>query len=570
MGAVFSDLLPRRPRLPGLAALRDWRQHLRGDVVAGTAVAAYLVPQCLAYAGLAGLEPVRGLWAALAALVVYALLGSSRLLSVGPESASALLVGAAVATLVDRGLEPDDAAAALALAVAGVSVVAWFARLGFLADLLSKPVLVGYLAGVAVTMVVSQLPNVTGIDTDEDGTVPRFLDVMRNLDDLEPAPLLVAAGVVLVLVVARRFPRVPGPLVAILLATVVTAVFDLEEHDVAVLGDVPQGLPPLGLPHIPGDMWGAVVIAALGIAVVAFSGNVLTGRAFVHERDERLDPDQEWLALAGANAAVGVSGGFPVSSSDSRTALAQTAGASTQLTSLVAAACLAAVLVVLAPGLERFPLAALGGLVIYAGASLLDVPEMRRVFAFRHSEALIMAAAAAGVILFDLLVGVGVAVALSVADLLRRVARAHDAIQGLVPGVAGMHDVDDYPEAETVPGLVVYRYDAPLFFANAEDVHLRVLRAVEEAEEPVEWVVLNMEANVEIDLTATDMLEELRSELADRGIVLAFARVKHDLEVYLDRVGLLEAIGRDHVFHTLPTAVEGFHRRHGDHDGDVT
>jgi MFS superfamily sulfate permease-like transporter len=308
-------------------------------------------------------------------------------------------------------------------------------------------------------------------------------------------------------------------------------------------------------------VWPAAFAAAAGVTVIAFSGNVLTGRAFARRADHRIDADQELLALAGANVAAGVAGGFPVSSSESRTALAATAGASSQLASIVAAVSVALVLVVAAPLLEAFPLAALAGLVIYAAIQLIDIDQIRRVVAFRRSEAVLMAAAFIGVVVFDLLIGIGIAVGLSVADLFRRVARAHDAVQGSVPGLAGLHDVDDYPEATTVPGLVVYRYDAPLFFANAQNFHDRVLGAVAGEQAPVDWLVLNMEANVEIDLTAADMLEDLRSELAARGISLALARVKQDLYVYLERTGVVARIGDDRIFPTLPTAVDAFRRR---------
>jgi high affinity sulfate transporter 1 len=553
-------LLPRRPRLPGLRAIAGWRSTGRGDVIAGFAVAAYLIPQCLAYAQLAGVEPVRGLWTALPALAIYAIAGSSRLLSVGPESASALLVGSAVAALSARGdLDPADAAGALALAVAGVAFVAWLARLGFLADLLSKPVLIGYLAGVAVTMTISQLPNLTGIDTARTAALPRLADVVRSLGDARAGPLLLGGMVVVILLTLQRWTKLPGPLLVIVAATVATSAFDLERHGVATLGHVPVGLPPLTIPSVPAYLWPAVFGTAIGVAMVAFSGNVLTARAFTRGRDDRVDADQELFALAAANVAVGLGGGFPVSSSESRTALADAAGSRSQLTSLAAAACVALVLGVAAPLLEAIPLAALAGLVVYAGGRLVALGQARRVISFRRSEGVIMVTAFAGVVGFGLLVGVGVAVALSVGDLLRRVARAHDAIQGTVPGLAGMHDIDDYPSATTIPGLIVYRYDAPLFFANAEDVRARVLAAVNESASPVEWIILNMEANVEIDLTAADMLEDLQEELEARGIVLGMARVKHDLAIYLDRVGLLDRIGRDHVFPTLPTAVEGFH-----------
>jgi sulfate permease, SulP family len=553
---------PPRPRVPGLAALRSWRTTGRGDLIAGVAVAAYLVPQCLAYARLADLSPVTGLWAALPALVAYAFLGTSRLLSVGPESASALLVGAAVTTLTRSGdLDRATAAAAIALAVGAIAVLAWVARLGFLADLLSKPVLIGYLAGVAVTMVISQLPNLTGIAAPHRDTLGRALDVARGIDGVDAAPLVMGIGIVAALFVLQRWPRVPGTLLVVLVATAVTSVFDLGSQGVRTIGTVPEGLPSVAFPSVPAGLWPEVFAAAVGITIVAFSGNVLTGRAFARKRSDRIDADQELLALGGANAVAGLVGGFAVSSSDSRTALSDAAGARTQLASLAAAASVAVVLLVAAPLLEQFPLAALAGLVVYAGVRLVDVPEIRRVFAFRRSEAVLMAAAFVGVAVFGLLIGVGVAVGLSVADLLRRVARAHDAVQGSVPGLAGLHDVDDYPEATTMPGLVVYRYDAPLFFANADDFRTRVLAAVDEEAPAVEWVVLNMEANVEVDLTATDMLEDLRSELASRGIVLALARVKQDLALYLERTGFLGRIGDDHVFPTLPTALDGFRSR---------
>lgn len=548
-----------RPSAPGVGVLRSWRKSGRGDLVAGVAVAAYLVPQCLAYARLAGLEPAAGLWAALPALVVYALLGTSSLLSVGPESASALLVGSTVATLSrSSGVEPAAVAAALAIAVAAIALGAWVARLGFLADLLSKPVLVGYLAGVAVIMIVSQLPNVTGVASAHRDTWRRAAEVVGGLDELRAAPFVLGAAVVGALVVLQRFRRVPGPLFVVLAAAGATAMFDLEAHGVRTVGEVPGGLPSIAFPSIPAHLWPGVFAAAMAVVLVAFSGNVLTGRAFAARTGDRIDANQELLALAAANGAAGLVGGFPVSSSESRTALAAAAGGSSQLSSVGAAACVLLVLLVGESVLESFPLAALGGLVIYAGCRLVDGHEIRRIVRFRRSEAAIMAAAFIGVIAFGLLAGIGLAVALSVADLFRRVARAHDAVQGQVPGLAGLHDIDDYPEAITVPGLVVYRYDAPLCFANADDFRSRVLAAVDAETTPAAWVLLNMEANVEIDLTATDMLEDLRATLAANGITLALARVKHDLEVYLDRTGFLARIGASHVFQTLPTALEGF------------
>ncbi len=546
---------------PGLS-LRVWNAAGRADALAGIVVAAYLVPQCLAYARVAGLEPVTGLWAAFPGLAVYAVLGTSRVLSMGPESACAVLVASSVAALAGPGAEPAELAAALAVAVGAICLVGWLIRLGFLADLLSKPVLVGYLGGVAATMIVSQLPTLTGVSSDRRDTLGRVADVVSGLDGARVLPLVMGSTVVAALVLLQRFRRLPGPLLVVLVATVVTAVFGLEDHGIATVGRVPGGLPRPDFPSIPADVWPLVFTHAVAIAVVAFSGNILTGRAFRRHGPERIDADQELLALGGANALVGALGGFPVSSSDSRSALSLASGGSSQLTSLMAAVAVIIVLLVGGPLLESFPQAALGGLIVYAGARLMDLPEIRRVIAFRRSEAVIMTVAFVGVVLYDLLIGIAVAVALSVADLFRRIARAHDAVQGQVPGLAGLHDVDDYPQAVTVPGLVVYRYDAPLCFANAEDFRVRVLGAVAAEPEPVEWVVLNMEANVEIDLTAMIMLEELRAELSERDIVLALTRVKQDLALYLVRAGLTERIGADRVYPTLPTALEGFrHRR---------
>jgi high affinity sulfate transporter 1 len=532
--------------------------------MAGLAVAAYLVPQCMAYARLAGLAPIIGLWAALGALVIYALLGTSSRLSVGPESASALLVGSAIATI---GADVDPAerpaiAAALAMAVAAIAVLAWATHLGFLADLLSRPVLVGYMAGVAVVMIVSQLPQVMGISSSARDTLPRAADVIAGITDVRAAPFLVGASVVAALGLLQPFRRLPGPLLVVLGATAAAAIFNLDERGVATVGDVPRGLPPFGLPGVPAHLWPGVLAAAAGISIVVFTDNILTARAFARRGGDRIDANQELLALGGANAAASLLGGFPVSSSGSRTALADGAGGRTQLTSIVAAAVVLAVLLLGGAVLESFPRAALGGLIIYAAVRLVDLPEIRRIARFRRTEAALVAVACAGVIVFGVLAGIAIAVALSVAELFARIARAHDAVQGQVPGVAGLHDVDDYHEARTVPGLVVYRYDAPLCFANAENFRSRVMEAVDHETEPVEWVVLNMEANVEIDLTAVDMLEGLRADLVADGVVPALARVKHDLAVYLDRAGFTERVGADHIFPTLPTAVDAFHHRH--------
>ncbi|MCL8013063.1 SulP family inorganic anion transporter [Streptomyces sp. AS02] len=559
--------VPRWRRLvPGGVALLGYRRAwLRGDLLAGVTVAAYLVPQTMAYAGVAGLPPVAGLWAILPALGLYALFGSSRLLSVGPESTTALMTATVVAPLAAG--DPDryaTLAVTLAVTVGLLCLVARAVRLGFVADLLSRPVLIGYMAGVALIMMVDQLPKLTGVDTTGTKFFPQLWSFIQNLADFHTATVVLSAAVLtLLFTVARYVPAVPGPLLAVVLGTLAVVVFDLDDrYGVTVIGEVPSGLPGLAWPD-----WTEVprlVLPALGVLLVAYTDFILTARAFTGRADAdgpALDANQEFLALGAANLGAGALHGFPVSSSASRTALADSAGARSQAYSLVAGAVVLAVLLFLSPLLSRTPSAVLGALVVYAAVRMIDLAGFRRLASFRHRELLLALGCLAGVLALDILYGVLVAVGLSVAELLTRVARPHDAVQGVVPGVAGMHDIDDYPEARTIPGLLVYRYDSPLFFANAEDFRRRALAAVDEVDEqtgPVRWFVLNTEANVEVDITALDALDELRRELTDRGIVFALARVKQDLLEELRAYGLTDAVGPDLVFPTLPTAVAAY------------
>ncbi len=549
---------------PGLGTLLGYRRSwLKGDLLAGVTVAAYLVPQVMAYAGVAGLPPVAGLWAILPALALYAVFGSSRLLSVGPESTTALMTATVVAPLAAG--DPDRyaaLAAALALTVGLLCLVAWAVRLGFLADLLSRPVLIGYLAGVALIMIVDQLPKLTGVDTTGSAFFAQLWSFVRHLTQVHGATLLFGAVTLAFLFAVARFLRmVPGPLLAVVLGTAAVAVFDLDDrYGIKVIGEVPSGLPGLAVPDL--TELAHLVLPALGVLLVGYTDFILTARAFtVDSSDDKgpgLDPNQEFLALGAANLGASALHGFPVSSSASRTALAASAGARSQAYALVAGAAVLAVLLFLSPLLTRTPSAVLGALVVYAAVRMIDLAGFRRLASFRRRELLLALGCLAGVLTLDILYGVIVAVGLSVAELLVRVARPHDAVQGVVPGVAGMHDIDDYPQAHTIPGLLVYRYDSPLFFANAEDFRRRALAAVDEQEDAVRWFVLNTEANVEVDITALDAVDALRLELTRRGIVFALARVKQDLMDDLDAYGLTKSVGADLVFPTLPTAVAAY------------
>jgi SulP family sulfate permease len=543
--------------LPGWARgyQRAW---LRFDVIAGITVTAYLIPQVMAYAELAGLPPVTGLWGSIGALVVYAFLGTSHRLSVGPESTTALMTAAAVGTVAGPGREYASFAVALSLIVGVLCILGRFGGLARLSDLLSRPVLIGYMAGVAGIMVVSQLGKITGISVQADGFVPELWFVLRHLSDAQvPTLLLGSTAAGLMILGAHRWPRAPIALTGMLLSTAVVAAFGLEARGVALIGDIPSALPRLAAPSLSAGGVVSLLLPALGVAFVAYSDNILTARAF-EEPGHPVDPPRELLALGAANLGAGLMQGFPVSSSGSRTAIAAAVGARSQLAGLVTVAATILAVVFLRPVLSAFPSAALGAVVVYAATRLVEIPEFRRFAAFRGSEFLLAVGTTLAVLVVGVLEGILVAIALSLADVLRRVSRPHDAVQGFVPDLAGMHDVDDYPQATRLPGLMVYRYDSPLFFANAADFKHRALRSIAESPEPVRWFVLNAEANVEVDITASDVLEELRGELAARGIVFAMARVKQDLAGELAPTGLLDRVGRDLVFPTLPTAVAAY------------
>ncbi|WP_103381613.1 SulP family inorganic anion transporter [Pseudonocardia dioxanivorans] len=549
---------------PGLQALRRKdADALRGDLVGGLTVAAYLVPQVMAYAVLAGLPPVTGLWAAVGALVLYPFLGTSRLLSVGPESTTAILTAVAVGPLAAGDPARYAAlAAGLALAVSVVCALGRLARLGFLADLLSRPVLVGYMAGIAVIMIVGQLGPLTGVQVDGDGPLGELRSLVTGLGGTHlPTLVLSLATLTLLFVGARVAPRLPIPLITVLLAAAAITLLGPTATGIATVGPVPAGLPVPGPPRLGLTDYTSLIGPALGVSVVAFTDVVLTGRAFTGRSHDAPDPDRELLALAGTNIASGMLAGFPVSSSGSRTALAKATGARTQLHSLVALVVVVTVLLVGGDVLQALPRAALGALVVYAAVQLVYVAEFRRIAAFRRSELLLSLATVAAVLGLGVLYGVLVAVGLSVLDLVRRIARPHVAALGFAPGVAGMHDLSDLPGTQPVPGLVVHRYDAPLFFANAEDFRRSVHRAVAEAAEtaPVRWVVLDLEAVTELDLTAADALIAVARELAEDGIVLAAARAKRELVADLEAGAVLEAVDAARLYPTIPTAVAAFH-----------
>jgi high affinity sulfate transporter 1 len=550
--------------LPGLKQLLSYQTSwLRGDLLAGITVAAYLIPQCMAYGELAGVEPVVGLWAILPPMIIYTLLGSSSQLSVGPESTTAVMTAVAISPLVAQGGgNYASLSSLLAVLVGIICLIGYFAKLGFLANLLSKPILVGYMAGVAVIMIAGQLGKISGITIESEKVFGQIAEFFSHINQIHlPTFILAICILVFLLFIQRLWPNAPGPLLAVLLATAAVSIFDLEKQGVAIVGEIPAGLPHFAVPSASLRNLVYLTTAAIGIAIVGYSDNVLTSRAFANRNGYQIDANQELLALGASNLGTGLMQGFPVSSSGSRTAIGDSLGSKTQLFSLVAFVVVILVLLFLRPLLVLFPKAALGAIVIYAAIRLIEIPEFIRLLNFKRSEFRLALITIVGVLATDILVGVGVAVGLSVIDLFARIVRPHDAVLGEIPNLSGLHDIEDWEDAKTIPGLVIYRYDAPLCFANSENFKRRAMQAIESEKDPVEWFILNTEAIVEIDITAADVLEQLRRELASRNITVALARVKQDLYLQLKKAGLVETIGANRIYPTLHTAIEGFQSR---------
>ena len=550
--------------MPGLTRLLSYRREwLRGDVLAGLTVAAYLIPQCMAYGELAGVEPVAGLWAILPPMIIYTIFGSSPQLSVGPESSTAVMTAVAIAPLAAARSDTYISFAALLAIIMGlVCIAGYLARLGFLANLLSKPILIGYMAGIALIMIGGQLGKIGQLEIEADAFLGQLSEFFSKLS-LVHAPTLILGIVILIFLFAfqRRFPNLPIPLITVLLSTVAVAIFNLDQRGVAVVGEIPAGLPHLAIPQMSVQDLSSLIASAVGISLVGYSDNVLTARAFANLNHYKIDANQELLALGLTNLGNGLMQGFPISSSGSRTVLGDSVGSKSQLFSLVAMVAVILVLLFLRPVLALFPKVALGAIVIYAATKLIDVSEFIRLYRFRRSEFILALVTTLAVLMTDILVGVGIAVSLSVIELFSRVAYPHDAVLGQVPDLAGLHDIDDWEDVKTIPGLVIYRYDAPLCFANAENFKQRALEAIEAETTSVEWFVLNMEANVEIDITAIDMLFELSAELASKNITFALARVKQDLYLELERAGFLKHITKEYIYPTLPTAIAAFEQR---------
>lgn len=546
------------------------KRWLRPDLLAALAVWAILVPQALAYASLAGVPAQAGLYAALAALFLYGIFGTSRELNVGPSSAVAALSAVTVAPLAG-----GDAAAFIALTAAaallagGMLLAAGLGRLGFLAEFFARPVLTGFITGLALTVAMSQAPKLFGVAT-EDGNF--FEDTWRlasELDDASLATFVVGAAAIVILVVLRIFlPKVPAGLVVLVAGIGVSAAFDLQAHGVSIVGDVPRGLPSFELPGVGLAQILDLLPGAAGLAILAFAESVGGARFFARKEGYDVDANKELVALGAANLGAGISQGFVVDGSLSRSAVAESAGVKTQLSGLVGAIMMLATLFVLAPLFHDLPNAVLAALVIVAMVGLIDIRELRRLAHLDLRDFGLAMLCLVGVLLFGILAGLLTAVIASLLALVVRAYRPTSAVLGRVPGDSETDDahlfrnVEDNPEYETYPGLVIFRFDTDLFFANADGFRERIRKLVKSGDPPVSEVIVDASAMSYADTTATDMLNELVVEMREKGVQLSFARVKKSLRVILQRAGVEDAVGAQRIHLSLRLAVADYLRRH--------
>jgi len=551
--------------LPGAHVLASYRiSWLRRDVVAGIVLTTLLVPQGMAYAELAGLPPITGLYTTILCLIGYAVFGPSRILVLGPDSSLGPMIAATILPILGSNGSPERAialASILALIVGAIMIVAGIAKLGFVADLLSKPTQIGYMNGLALTILIGQLPKLFGFSVDANGLINETSAFVHGLASGEAVGAAVAIGLaslVLILALGRWLPRIPGVLVAVLVAIAASAVLDLASHGVSLVGTLPQGFPPLTVPSIESVSDLPLLIAgALGIALVALTDTISTASSFAARTGQEIDGNGEMIGIGVANVAASFFQGFPVSTSGSRTAVAEQAGAKTQVTGVVGAAAIVLMLVFAPWLLQNLPQPTLAAVVIAASLSLADLPGTVRLWRQRRVEFLLSITAFLGVALLGVLQGIAIAVALSILNVFRRAWWPYQPTLGRVPGLPGYHDRQQHPNAEELPGLVIFRFDAPLFFANARTFRDQIRRFAATKPRP-NWILIAAEPMTDVDTTAADMLADLDKELNANGTSLVFAELKDPVRTKLERYQLIGPLNPDHFFPTLDAAIDTF------------
>jgi high affinity sulfate transporter 1 len=545
---------------PGLRQLLDYRREwLRFDLVAGVSVAAVAVPTAIAYAQLIGFEPIVGLYVAILPLVAYALFGTSRQLIVNPDAATCAIFAATVLPLAGGDAEAlRSLSMALAVFTGLVCIAAGIFRLGFLADFLAKPILVGYLNGVAISIFLGQIGKVVGFPMHSRGIIQTLIELAGKLHLTHLPTLAVGLTTIAVIMGSKRLaPRAPAPLLATVAAVVLVYGLGLEDRGVAVVGKLAAGLPGLNWPQFDQENLKFLLSGALGVALVSFSSSMVTARSFAARNRYDIDVDREFIALGACQIASGLSQGFAVAGADSRTAVNDAMGGKSQMVGLIAAATMAAVLFFLTEPLRYLPVAALGAVLIVAAIGLFDIAALRKMWRVNRAECVLSLFTTVGIIWLDLLQGILLAVGSALLLLINRASRPSDAVLGRVPGMRGWHDVADHQEAITNPGLIVYRFGSGIVFFNAGYFKKRVVELV--ASHPdVEWFILDGSTINLVDITGAEMLESLVEQLAARDVRFGLANVHREARNRLERAGAMKRIGTNFVFPTLNTASDAF------------
>ena len=552
--------------LPGLTVLRQYDvAWLRHDIVAGLVVTTMLVPVGIAYAEASGIPGINGLYATIVPLLAYAVVGPSRIIVLGPDSALAPLILAVVAPLAGGDAHRAVALGSAMAIVAGlVCLAAGLARLGFITELLSKPIRYGYMNGIALTVILSQVPKLLGFHAPGGGPLNKALGIAGAVIDgrLHQATLGVGVGSLAVILILKRWRSVPAHLVAVVGATIAVALFDLSSSGVEVLGELPRGLPMPRLPLIsPSDLT-PILMAGLTTALVAFADTSVLSRTYAAKLKRPVDPNQEMAALGIANLATAFFQGFPVSSSSSRTPVAEAAGARTQLTGVVGAIAVSVLLLVAPSLLRNLPQAALAAVVIASALGLFEIADLRRIYRVQRWEFWLSIGCFAGVTVFGAIPGIALAIMAAVIEFLWDAWRPHWAVLGRPSNLRGYHDITRHPDARQIPGLVLFRWDAPLFFANAELFNRCVMDAVKRSPTRVQWVVVAAEPVTSVDVTAADALAELDQTLHDAGVELCFAEMKDPVTDKLKRFGLFSSLGEKAFFPTVGAAVRAYLSSH--------
>lgn len=549
---------------PGLPALLRYRvaNDFRYDLVAGISVAAVALPVAVAYAELAGFDPVVGLYSSILPLVAYAFFGTSRQLMVNPDAATCAMIAAAITPLAVGDPALYGSLAILLTFFTGLfCIAASFLRLGALADFLSKPILVGFLNGVAISILLGQIGKLFGFAIESSRIIPCLLEFIGKLPQTHGLTLTVALGSFAVLFLARRFlPRWPAALITLVVAGMAVAVLKLDEQGVAVLGAVPAGLPPLRWPTVSLEHWPALIASAAGLALVLFSSGVLTARSFAAKNHYEIDVDREFAAFGVANLASALSQGFAITGAASRTAMADSAGGRTQVTGLVAAATMAMVLLFLTEPLQYVPIAALGVVLVFAAFSLFDIRTLQDIWKIDRREVGLAVLTMLGVVAVGAINAILIAVGLALVRFVKLTARPHDEVLGKVDGLSGFHSIERHPGAKTFPGLALYRFDGPITFFNAAYFKQRALAVADAAGPELQWFVIDAIPISHIDVTGLYTVRDLRETLEARGITLILAGRKTEFLNWLREMGMYRPEHEERLFPTLRQALKAYRR----------